>query len=347
MVITERQTTLNDVASRAGVSPATVSRVLNGNYPVATSTRDRVLEAVRHYDYVLNVHARALIHAQSGILGVILADVSDPFFSEVARGVQSVTAQTDLLAVICNTGSDPDQELKYLNLLRTHRADAVILVGAGSEHPRIQGELVRHAEGLARQGSLLVFCGRPLPGGTTAAGAVDVDNHGATELAMVHLARLGHRRILYLAGPPANTTTTARLAGALGAAKKRRIARRDVTVRAGDLSRRSGQELVEEALSEGLDFTAVLASNDLMAIGALVALRRAGIGVPDQVSVVGIDDIPIAADVTPALTTVRLPMEEMGAAAAKLAVQERMPGSRSAPPVQLIERESAAPARTD
>jgi LacI family transcriptional regulator len=344
VVITERQTTLNDVASRAGVSPATVSRVLNGNYPVATSTRDRVLEAVRHYDYVLNVHARALIHAQSGIIGIVLADVSDPFFSEVARGVQSVAAQADLLAVICNTGGDPDQELKYINLLRTHRADAVILVGAGSEHPRIQGELVRHAEGLARQGSLLVFCGRPLPGATAAAGVVEVDNHGATELAMIHLARLGHRRILYLAGPPSNTTTTARLAGVLAAAKKRRIARRDLTVRSGDLSRRSGQELVEGALHEGIDFTAVLASNDLMAIGALVALRKAGISVPERVSVIGIDDVPIAADVTPTLTTVHLPLEEMGAAAAELAVQERVAGTRLAPPVRLVERESAAPA---
>lgn len=346
MVITERQTTLNDVASRAGVSPATVSRVLNGNYPVAASTRDRVLEAVKHYDYVLNVHARALIHAQSGIIGIVLADVCDPFFSEVARGVQSVAAQADLLAVICNTGGDPDQELKYINLLRTHRADAVILVGAGSEQSRIQGELVRHAEGLARQGSLLVFCGRPLPGPTVAAGVVEVDNRGATELAMIHLARLGHRRILYLAGPPSNTTTTARLAGALGAAKKRRIAQRDLTIRAGDLSRRSGQELVEQALHDGIDFTAVLASNDLMAIGALVALRRAGIAVPERVSVVGIDDVPIAADVTPALTTVRLPLADLGAVAAGLAVQDRVAGTRSTPPVRLIERESTAPART-
>lgn len=343
VVTTERQTTLNDVAARAGVSPATVSRVLNGNYPVAASTRDRVLEAVQHYDYVLNVHARALVHAQSGILGIVLADVSDPFFSEVARGVQSVAAQAGLLAVICNTGGDPDQELKYINLLRTHRADAVILVGAGSEQTRIRRELVRHAEGLARQGSLLVFCGRPLPGATAAAGVVEVDNHGATELAMSHLARLGHRHVLYLAGPPSNTTTTARLAGALAAVKRRRLARRDITIRTGDLSRRSGQELVEEALHEGVDFTAVLASNDLMAIGALVALRKAGIGVPDQVSVVGIDDVPIAADVTPGLTTVRLPLAEMGAAAAELAVQDRVAGTRSAPGVLLVERESAAP----
>jgi LacI family transcriptional regulator len=175
---------------------------------------------------------------------------------------------------------------------------------------------------------------------------VEVDNHGACELAMSHLARLGHRRILYLAGPPSSTTTTARLAGALEAAKKRRIARRDLTVRAGDLSRRSGQELVEEALREGVEFTAVLASNDLMAIGALVALRRAGIQVPEQVSVVGIDDVPIAADVTPALTTVRLPLEEMGVAAAELAVQDRVAAIRSAPPVRLIQRESAGPAPT-
>jgi LacI family transcriptional regulator len=325
------------------VSPSTVSRVLNGNYPVAASTRERVLEAVQHYDYVLNVHARALVHAESGIIGIILADVSDPFFSEIARGVQSVAARAGLLAVICNSGGDPDQELTYINLLRTHRADAVILVGAGSEHARIRRELVRHAEGLAKQGSLLVFCGRPLPGATSAAGVVDVDNHGATELAMSHLARLGHRRVLYLAGPPASTTTTARLSGALAAAKRRRIARRDVAVRTGDLSRRSGQELVEEALHEGLEFTAVLASNDLMAIGALAALRRAGILVPEQVSVVGIDDVPIAADVTPALTTVHLPLAEMGAAAAEIAVLDRVAGARPAPPVRLVERDSAAP----
>jgi LacI family transcriptional regulator len=178
------------------------------------------------------------------------------------------------------------------------------------------------------------------------AAVVDIDNRGATRKAMLHLAEHGHRRVLYLAGPPGTTTTMARSAGARAAAKAGAVT--EVIVRAGDLGRSSGEALVGQALRDGLAFTAVLASNDLMAIGALAALRRAGIAVPGQVSVIGVDDIPIAADVTPALTTVHLPLVELGAAAGRLAVRtataaadgDRPPATL---PATLVERESVGP----
>ena len=337
-----RQVTLKDVADRAGVSSATVSRVLNDNYPVAASTRERVLEAVRHYDYVVNVHAQALVHARSGVLGIVVADVSDPFFSEIVRGAQQVASEAGRMAMICSSGGDPARELQYVTLLRTHRADAVILVGAGSERADDQDELARQADGMARQGSRLVLVGRPAPQGTDAASVVEVDNAGAGSLVAEHLTGLGHRRILYLAGPGERTSTTARLNGFLRRARSRRVARTGITVVHGDLSRGSGRRLVQQALQGSTDFTAVAASNDLMAIGALRELRDAGLRVPQDVSVMGVDDVPGAADVTPGLTTVHLPLHQMGAEGAELALETMGPRVLPVLGVHLVERGSTS-----
>ncbi|HEY8719598.1 LacI family DNA-binding transcriptional regulator [Pengzhenrongella sp.] len=342
LAVAGHRVTLIDVANRAGVSPATVSRVLNNNYPVAASTRERVVEAVQHFDYVLNVHAGALVHARSGILGIVVADVSDPFFSEIVRGAQDVAEAAGHLTMICSSGADPRQELAYLTLLRNHRADAVLLVGAGSEQPELQAALARQADGIARQGSRLVLVGRPAPVGTDAASVVELDNHRSGALIGEHLAGLGHRRIRYLAGPTGTTTTSARLAGFLEGARAGGVLRSGVEVVHGPQNRDTGRRLVRRALEDGAVFSAVAASNDLMAIGALVALREAGLRVPDDVSVVGIDDVPVAADVTPGLSTVHLPLSELGAAAAELALTAASALVQPALPAYLVIRESTA-----
>lgn len=337
--------TLSDVAEVAGVSAATVSRVLTGDYPVARVTRERVLEAVRACNYVPNAHAQALVHARSAIIGVVLADVSDPFFSEVVRGVQAAAKLAGRLVVICNTEGDPEEELDYVSLLRTQRAEAVLVVGAASTDRRYGAEMARHAEGLASDGGTLVYCGRPRPAATRAGKVVSLDNVGAGRLAARRLIAAGHRDIIYLAGPESRTTTNDRLEGVLSELARQRVSRERLHVVYGPLDRESGYTAVGVRADIASLPQAVLAANDLLAIGALAALQERGIKVPGDVSVIGVDDIPVAKDVSPRLTTVRLPLVGLGQLATRVALG-LAPASAPMEPAVIVERESVRPPKT-
>lgn len=336
--------TLSDVAAMAGVSAATVSRVLNGDYPVAAATRQRVLEAVRAHNYVPNGQARALVKARSAIIGVILADVSDPFFSEVVRGVQGTAKLAGRLVVICNTEATPGQELEYVSLLRSQRAEAVLVVGAASLDRRFGAEMARHAEGLTSDGGALVYCGRPRPAGTRAGKVVALDNYGAGALAARRLLSAGHRDFLYLAGPEGRTTTKDRLDGVLAELARHHVAPSRIQHAYGAFDRATGYREVAVRSDAGALPDAVLAANDLLAIGAMAALRDRGAEVPRDVSVIGIDDIPAASDVTPRLTTVHLPLAALGQLATRVALG-LAPSSTTTEPATLVERESVRPAR--
>lgn len=228
----EMAVTLADVAARAGVSAATVSRVLNGNYPVAGSTRERVLRAVDDLDYVVNGHARALAAATSDLVGVLVNDVADPFFGLIASAVQGeisggaeqpsgLPAGAGKLAVVCNTGGSPEAELNYLTLLERQRAAGVVLTGGaveGTGHSTaVAGRLAR----LAASGTRIVLCGRPpVPELADLAGpaadsvmTVAFDNRGGAQRLTEHLLALGHRTIGYVAGPAERSTTRHRLEG--------------------------------------------------------------------------------------------------------------------------------------
>lgn len=332
--------TLVEVAARAGVSPATVSRVLNGNYPVAESTRQRVEEAVRELDYVVNAHARALLHATSGIVGVVLNDASDPFFAGIARGIQGAAAETSRLSVICNSEGDPEQEFAFLDLLRGHRADAVILVGAAPEDEEYRAAATARAKGLRSSGTRLVLCGRPSPGDDAPGDVVTIDNEAGSTAITRHLVELGHRRIAYVTGPDGRSTTTARLAGFRAALAEAGMAVDENLVVHGDFSRQAGREAVERLLAAGRDFTAVLAANDLVAAGAVSALRAAGRRIPEDVSVAGYDNLPTAVDVWPNLTTVHVPLEEIGRKAVELAFGPADSRAVVTIPTELLVRDS-------
>jgi LacI family transcriptional regulator len=342
LALVPRRPTLSDVAAIAGVSSATVSRVLNSDYPVAASTRHRVLQAVRSCNYVPNAHAQALVSSRSHMIGVVLADVSDPFFSEVVRGVQTAAKLAGRLVVICNTESVPEQELEYVSLLRTQRADAVLVVGAAPLDRRHGTEMARHAEGLANDGAALVYCGRPRPPGARAGRVVALDNLGAGALAARRLLAAGHRDLLYLAGPEGRTTTRDRLQGVLVELGRQGVPSRRLQVAYGPFDRTTGYREVAVRADAGALPSAILAGNDLLAIGALAALRDRGIQVPGDVSVIGIDDIPAANDLTPRLTTVRLPLTELGQLATRVALGLAPANARTSP-ASLMERESVRP----
>ncbi|WP_411112882.1 LacI family DNA-binding transcriptional regulator [Streptomyces sp. 029-5] len=218
--------TLADVAARARVSPATVSRVLNGNYPVAAATRERVLRAVDDLDYVLNGPASSLAAATSDLVGILVNDIADPFF-----GIMAGAAQTEIggqegtgraggekLAVVCNTGGSPERELTYLTLLQRQRAAAVILTGGALEDPGHIAAMTTKLAKLADAGTRVVLCGRPpLPGSDAIVASLAFDNRGGGRRLTEHLLTLGHRRIGYVAGPLERTTTRHRLEGHLAA----------------------------------------------------------------------------------------------------------------------------------
>src|SRR5687767_14962063 len=177
--------TLADVAARAQVSPATVSRVLNGNYPVAATTRERVLKAVDELDYVLNGPASALAAATSDLVGILVNDIADPFFGIMASAIQAEIggpggrAGGERLAVVCNTGGSPERELTYLTLLQRQRAAAVVLTGGAIEDPGHITAMTAKLARLADAGTRIVLCGRPpLPGSDAVAASLAFDNRG-------------------------------------------------------------------------------------------------------------------------------------------------------------------------
>ncbi|MFH9611234.1 LacI family DNA-binding transcriptional regulator [Streptomyces sp. NPDC017448] len=369
--------TLADVAARARVSPATVSRVLNGNYPVAASTRERVLRAVDDLDYVLNGPASSLAAATSDLVGILVNDIADPFFGIMAGAAQtqigrpgdgSGRAGGEKLAVICNTGGSPERELTYLTLLQRQRAAAVVLTGGAVEDPGHQAAIAAKLAKLADAGTRIVFCGRPpLPEGDALVAALVFDNRGGGRRLTEHLLSLGHRRIGYVAGPPERTTTRHRLEGhreALRAAGPAEGGEKgegaggqghggtgagddDRLIVHGPYDRRSGYEATLELLRRAPDVTAIVAANDTVALGACAAVRDQGMRIPQDISVAGFDDLPFSVDAVPALTTVRLPLFEAGARAGRLAMgkENPPPGGIAAIAAELMIRGSTAAPR--
>ncbi|MFC8129617.1 LacI family DNA-binding transcriptional regulator [Streptomyces sp. NPDC057302] len=354
--------TLADVAARAQVSPATVSRVLNGNYPVATATRERVLRAVDDLDYVLNGPASSLAAATSDLVGILVNDIADPFFGIMAGAVQSEIggpggrAGGERMAVVCNTGGSPERELTYLTLLQRQRAAAVVLTGGALEDPAHAAAMSAKLARLADAGTRIVLCGRPpLEDSDAVAATLTFDNRNGGRRLTEHLLTLGHRRIGYVAGPLERTTTRHRLEGhrdALAAfggesAGSAGSADRDELTVHGPYTRRSGYEATLELLRRDPDLTAIVAANDTVALGASAALRERGLRIPEDISVAGFDDLPFSVDAVPALTTVRLPLYEAGARAGRLATgaEEAPPGGVATIGAELMVRGSTAPPR--
>ncbi|MBL1119706.1 LacI family DNA-binding transcriptional regulator [Streptomyces sp. 110] len=316
----QRRATVVDVAQRAGVSTATVSRVMNRNYPVAAATRERVEAAMRELGYVVNAHARALAGTSARTVGIIVSELIDPFYAYIARGVEREATDGDRLCLVCCTQGDPQRELAFIELMHERRADAVVLVGGSVEDRAYKAELARRARELDAGGSKLVLCGRPSLGDGVPTVGVEYDNEGGAFAITDHLITQGHERILYLGGPPGLSTARDRLAGHRRALELRGIARDRELEQPGAFSRAFGYRRMTELLREGLEFTAVFAANDIVAAGAAQALEEAGVRIPLDMSLVGYDDIPVAQDLRPRLTTVRIPLEEMGRQAVRVAL---------------------------
>jgi len=337
----ERAPTIADVARLAGVSVATASRTLNGIRAVSPPLRDRVLSAARELGYAPNLHARALAQASDGSVGVIVHDVGDPYFGEIVRGMLRASVDTERMLLICNTYRDPQRELAYVAHFRAQRVKALVMAGSDLEDRDFGARMAAQIMGFESAGGRAALIGRHYAPGDS----VMPDNVGGARSLARSLAELGHRRIGVITGPPNLTTTCDRLSGFRMGLEEAGLEFPAGAVVNGDFTRDSGERAAGVLFERVPDLTAVFALNDVMAIGAMSWLRNHGIRVPKDVSVAGFDDIPISRDLAPSLSTVRVPMAEMGARALALALQPRTSSIRTEHlPTELVLRESTVKA---
>jgi LacI family transcriptional regulator len=331
---------LSDVAQRAGVSLATASRALAGRDGVSEEVASRVRQVSKELGYVANPYARTLAGGASSTVGLIVHQVDDPYFSEIAGGVIEIAGEQGLLVQICHSGRDPEAELRQIRHLIAQRVRILLIAGSGYDDAQIEAEAKAELSAFQNQGGRVAVIGRHSLG----VDAVLPDNEAGGRDLGAHLLGLGHRRIAVAAGTVGLTTIADRLAGVEAALAEVGLTLGALPVVHTDFTRDGGRVAAERILREHPATTAIIALNDAMAMGVLSTLRHARIPVPERMSVVGFDDVSVAADLAPSLTTVHLPMTEMGRMALALALKPRSarPRRRSTGHL-LIVRDSTGP----
>ena len=299
--------TIVTIAKAAGVSPATVSRVINATRPVSEDLRRRVMAALEEHDFRPNPMARALKGHSTLTLGVVVSDFANPFFTAVVRGVEEVAGAAQHSVILCNSDERADKEHQYLDLLRAKRIEGIILSPCDGSPPSSYRGL---------ESTPLVFIDRDVPG--IRADVVRVDNVRGAREAVAYLAELGHERIATIAGPQHLTTGVERLLGYREAMEAAGLTVRPDLVVTGNFKQDSGYDLARALLNLTPPPTALFVANNLMCLGAMVALNEAGLQIPAELSVIGFDDMDWAMLTRPPLTVVSQPAYDVGAAAAEL-----------------------------
>ena len=335
--------TLKDLARLAGVHPSTVARVLNGDprQRVSAEVRERIVVLARQHGYQPNRLARALRLKRSHVVGTLIPDISSPFFAALFRGIEDALAQRDFSVILANSDDDPVREQRSLVMLRERQVDGLILATALRDDPAIRQ--------LAAEGYPFVLVNRHTERLT--ANAVVPDDYKGAVRAVEHLIALGHRRIAHIAGSDRISTAYTRRRAYQDTLQRHGLPVDPALIAAGSFREAGGYEAMRALLARPVGAsrirpTAVFAVNDLAAAGALRALCETGLRVPHDVSIVGFNDIPMVAQTTPPLTTLRLPLHAMGMAAAQrlLAV---LSGQEVAEPivvpVELVRRASTGP----
>jgi Transcriptional regulators len=303
--------TIADVARQAGVSTATVSRVLAGLGGARPETRARIAAAARDLNYRPSGVARSLKLRTTKTFGLIITDIENPYFPQLVRAVEDAAHQEGYALVLCNAADDPDRESFYLDLLVDRRMDGVIIAASKL------GE--RHRGWLRKAHLPIVLVNTPSRG--VRLPAVTSDNRGGGRLAAGHLIELGHRRLGVLTAGPRNADAPLRLAGIQDAMLAAGLDPAALTIATGAATIVGGETAMSDLLDRDADVTGILAYNDLMAIGALRSVRARGGRVPDDVSVVGFDDVALSAYVEPPLTTVSQSTVDLGRLAVRQLIQ--------------------------
>jgi DNA-binding LacI/PurR family transcriptional regulator len=325
---------LDEVAARAGVGRGTVSRVINGSRQVSPRAKAAVEQAIAELGYVPNRAARALVTQRTDSVALIVSEseervFGEPFFAGIVRGISSGLADTPLQLWLAMAQSPSERERVEHHLTAQH-VDGVLLLSLHDDDPL--------PALLAQRGLPAVLGGRParmLTSGAQLGGYVDVDNAGGARLAVEHLAAGGRRHVATIAGPQDMGVGVARLAGYREGVAAAGLEVSEDLIVYGDFSEASGAAGMKELLRVRPDLDAVFAASDLVAAGAVRALREAGIRVPADVAVVGFEDSPLARQTEPPLTTVHQPVEEMGKQMARLLVST-IRGEPADPPYVLL-----------
>jgi LacI family transcriptional regulator len=328
------------VAALAGVHPATASRALNPDTKGMTSadTAERVAAAAEQLGYRPNAVARSLRTARSSSVGVVVPDLTNPLFPPIVRGIEAALSPHGYVLLIVNTDNSPKQEEQLIASLRSRSIDGLILATARLSHPLIetlaQGDLPVVLVNRRREGL-------PLP-------CVIPDDAAGIRLAVAHLAGLGHRRIAHIAGPQDTSTGTTRLAAFRACVQEHDLAGDEALITTcTSWTEAEGARALCELLDGGPPFTAVIAGNDMLAVGCYDVLAERGIGCPDDLSVVGFNDMPFVDKLRPALTTVHIPHHDLGGEAARLLLGQmrhlRREERSVLMPVVLAVRQSTGP----
>lgn len=334
--MTTRPPKMKDIARTLGVSPATVSRALSGTGLVAEPTLSRVREAAEALDYRPNVSARNLRRQSSMTVLMVVRDIGNPFYLEVMKGVEAAARAAGYAVLMGNTENDPDREADYFAMLRDGNADGMVLMTGKLPSSRFR------LDRLPVVVALESVAGTAFP-------HVVIDNAAAAREAVRHLISLGHRRIAHIAGPPAEPMAILRRDGFRAAMAEAGLAIPAGYEQAGDYLLQGGRDGCRALLALPDRPTAIFCANDEMAFGAIHELRRSGLDVPRDVSVVGFDDIYLSQAIYPPLTTVSQPRAEIGRMAMTVLLGIMAGGDPPREPVTmpttLMLRESTAPAR--
>ena len=302
--------TIYDVARVAGVSTATVSRALNGTGQISAATREAIDAAVQRLGYRPNTIARSLVKRTTETIAVMVPDIADPFYPALVKAIQSVADEQRYTILLCTSEGDPEREESYLDLLRAKQVDGALVDGLVLPRARLAH--------FVEEGFPMVSLDRDIDFPTIP--LVQVDNRLGAQLAVEHLVRLGHRRIAHVTGRTQVRISTERHGGYEEELRRLGVEVDPTLVVAGDFTEAGGYRATQELLERGAAFTALFAANDVSALGALRALNESGRRVPDDVSVVGFDDLWLAAYLTPPLTTIRQPLTEIGRRATELLI---------------------------
>ena len=318
--------TIKDVAALAGISYTTVSHVLNKTRPVSEPVRLKVEEAIARLDYVPSAVARSLKAKSTATIGLLVANSLNPYFAELARGIEDYCERNNYCVILCNCDDDPDKQRSYLRVLLEKRVDGLVVASAGGD--------AGLASGLAGVRTPMVIVDRSLEG--IDADLVRIDHEQGAYLATRHLLDLGHRAIACIGGPAITSVAHMRKAGYLRALSEAGVTPNDDWMIESDFSCTGGYEAAGRLLSGGRP-SAIFACNDMMGIGVLRAAAERHIRVPEQLSVIGFDDVQMSRYVYPALTTVGQSILQLGETAAQVLLR------RIATPQQAVEQLIVAP----
>ncbi|ANY75764.1 LacI family DNA-binding transcriptional regulator [Paenibacillus ihbetae] len=304
-----KQVTIYDIAKEAKVSAATVSRVLNNTAPVKESTRSKIMQIIHKYQFQPNALARSLLKKETGTIGVIMPDITNPFFPEVFSGIDRAASEMGYTFFLCDTLGDTRKESQYLHMLREKQVDGILFLGGRINLSKCDPELAEEVVETASRIPTVLINGN-LPG--TSLHRVILNEAKGAEMATQFLIDAGHRSIAFIAGNEEMTTTAQKVRAFRRVMKKNGLEAAKDSVLYGDYSMASGESSMEKILARRERPTAVFCVNDLTAVGALKAAMKAGVSVPDEVSVIGFDDIPLASAIYPELTTVSQRMDLLG-----------------------------------